>query len=871
MKHLLLTLFLLIVFPLSIAAKEVEKRGTVKDAAGEGLPGIMVLIKDADDNNVAYAITDRNGAFSISYQDEDASKLRLTLSCLGFKTISMPLRQLRDNAAFVMEETDIVLKEVTVRNAPISSVGDTLTYNVASFKSASDRSIEDIIRKLPGIRVEDNGRIYYNGEPINKFYIEGLDLLAGRYALASRNISPNDVTAVNIYENHQPTRVLKDVVFSENAALNLKLKKKSMLKPIGYVKGGIGLNDADDVLWLGEAFSLLITPTRQMLLSAKANRAGVSYINETKNLISDLEDSPTQAFGIYPDIPFGKADIPSARYYDNRSVSASVNAINRLSEFSTFNITADYTDELNNYDNSSAVTYTTDNAMGTTISESVANRPHSREAKLKLKFENNNPKRYLKDELSFTGHFNSDRYSIFSDRSISQTNSTRDYNISNRFNGILSISRYMLNFKSNIQFSTTPVSSLHACEAGGTPIIMQNVKGSLFSTREELGYSWNINSRSYIAANLIFQLAHERYRSIIDTPPGSPSNDIRGYDIATTIEPSYQYKFNRGVTFTLKAPIRLHNLKFDNLPTGRHYPTNRLDVDLRATIRYNTPFNLRTSLSAGRLNHLGSISDYITEPVYLTFRQQSTLGNALLGQRTSYFATSNLSYRNTVEGLFSSASITYRHTLANRLGNLNVSDGNLESDYKNIDNRSNIFSANGSFSKKVYGWGTSFGIDGGYELMKRDIMRGDVKMNMRINGYNVRLNVNSNPINNYLIADFTLKYSRTSQKVQGASSGSHTDALLGKLTLATRPLQWLELGAGGHYSRSLTGTGVVKNSFFTDCYVRSSLKRFDLELSAKNLTNTREYSYSYMLDSDLYYYSFALRPFEVLLTVKYTY
>ena len=214
----------------------------------------------------------------------------------------MPLRQLRDNAAFVMEETDIVLKEVTVRNAPISSVGDTLTYNVASFKSASDRSIEDIIRKLPGIRVEDNGRIYYNGEPINKFYIEGLDLLAGRYALASRNISPDDVTAVNIYENHQPTRVLKDVVFSENAALNLKLKKKSMLKPIGYVKGGVGLNDADDVLWLGEAFSLLITPKRQMLLSAKANRAGVSYINETKNLISDLEDSPTQAFGIYPDI-----------------------------------------------------------------------------------------------------------------------------------------------------------------------------------------------------------------------------------------------------------------------------------------------------------------------------------------------------------------------------------------------------------------------------------------------------------------------------------------------------------------------------------------------------------------------------------------
>ena len=108
----------------------------------------------------------------------------------------------------------------------ISSHGDTLLYNVAAFRSASDRNIEDVIRKLPGISVSENGTISYQGESINKFYIEGLDLLSGRYALATRNISPDDIASVSIYENHQPKKVLKDISFSEKAALNLKLKNQ---------------------------------------------------------------------------------------------------------------------------------------------------------------------------------------------------------------------------------------------------------------------------------------------------------------------------------------------------------------------------------------------------------------------------------------------------------------------------------------------------------------------------------------------------------------------------------------------------------------------------------------------------------------------
>lgn len=850
---------------------ETVVHGLIKDTKGEELAGIMVVVKNTDDNAIAYAISNGNGFFTLTYPT-DSSNATVVFSCLGFKTLSIPIEKIVNNGTYILEDSEIELKEVTVRNPPIASVGDTLIYDVNAFKNASDRSIEDVIRKLPGIKVEDNGRILYNGEAINKFYIEGLDLLSGRYALASQNISADDVSSVSIYENHQPKRVLQDIEFSENAAINLKLKKKSVLRPIGYIKAGGGGNDHGNVLWLGEAFSLLISPKTQVLLSAKGNEAGITYINETQNLIRSNEGEPTYAFNVYPEVPFGKADIPSARFYDNRSVSASANAITRINEYRTLTFSADYADELNRYENSSAVTYTLANAEETTISENVNNRPHSREAKFKVKFENNEQKKYLTDELSFTGHFNSDRYAVISDRHINQINSTKDYNLHNHLNGILSISRYILNFKSDIQFSTTPLNSLNAKYTDGTSIVMQDVKGNVFRTREEIGYSWLLNRHSSISATLTFNLAHEVFKSFVEIPSDVPANDIRGFDIATAIEPKYQYKFtNNNLILELSVPVRIRNLKLDNILTDVDYTTNRVDVDFKASLHYKAPFNLRTVISAGRTNSLGSISDYLVNPIYTTFREQNTLGSGLLGQRTSYFATSNFNYRNVVEGLFSTASLLYRTSTSNRLGSLDVDDGNITNGVKNIDNRSHILSAAGSFSKKVYKWSTLFGFDGNYELMKRAILRQSMQMDLRLDSYTLKFIINSNPIKDYLILDTSIKYSRTSQRLMGLSDAAHTDDLTGNIRLATHPIKNLELSFSSYFSHNRMANDNNKNSVFLDCGARYSIDHFDIDLTARNLSNTKQYSYSFMSDSNLYTYSFTLRPFEILMSVKYSY
>ncbi len=86
---------------------------------------------------------------------------------------------------------------------PIRQKNDTLIYNVASFASTQDKYIEDILKKLPGINVGENGQISYQGKSISKFYIEGQDLLGSNYNQATKNLPIESVSQIELMENNQ--------------------------------------------------------------------------------------------------------------------------------------------------------------------------------------------------------------------------------------------------------------------------------------------------------------------------------------------------------------------------------------------------------------------------------------------------------------------------------------------------------------------------------------------------------------------------------------------------------------------------------------------------------------------------------------------
>ena len=199
--------------------------GKISGKNEKNLSGATVTIsRDSTAAILAYAISDTDGKFSIDL-NIGSDSVFLKISYVGYTTwaqmIPNKTQQLEVKLSPSLEE----LKEVFLESTVIELTGDTISYNVSAFKGQKDRVIADVLAKMPGIEIKSSGAIYYQGKPIQKYYIEGLDLLEGRYSLANENLPVNSVSEVQILENHQPIKVLDSLVFSERASLNIKLKK----------------------------------------------------------------------------------------------------------------------------------------------------------------------------------------------------------------------------------------------------------------------------------------------------------------------------------------------------------------------------------------------------------------------------------------------------------------------------------------------------------------------------------------------------------------------------------------------------------------------------------------------------------------------
>ena len=177
-----------------------------------------------------------------------------------------------------------------------------------------------------------SGEIRYNGQPINNFYIEGLDMLDGRYGQATNNIAPQDVANVEVMENHQPIKALKDIVFSDRAAINLRLKPHAKARWTGTLRGGAGWSPA---LWNGALFAMRIGARGQSMVNLKTDNTGQNPSAETERLsVEDILNGGANDYNPAAHLSVGTSSAPldDTRTRFNRSHMASLNNLRKLSE-----------------------------------------------------------------------------------------------------------------------------------------------------------------------------------------------------------------------------------------------------------------------------------------------------------------------------------------------------------------------------------------------------------------------------------------------------------------------------------------------------------------------------------------------------------
>ena len=150
--------------------------GTVTGKGGMLLDGASIVLTVDNNTTVAFCITNEKGRYEIKVPAGTLPD-NVHISFMGYERKTLPFTAFKNGMTITLKESGFRLKEVRVKAQRIKQRGDTLTYSVAGFRQGQDRSIADVISKMPGLEVKADGKIEYQGKSISKFYIEGLDLM----------------------------------------------------------------------------------------------------------------------------------------------------------------------------------------------------------------------------------------------------------------------------------------------------------------------------------------------------------------------------------------------------------------------------------------------------------------------------------------------------------------------------------------------------------------------------------------------------------------------------------------------------------------------------------------------------------------------
>ena len=221
------TRFFFLFFTLSFLghAQQIKFSGVIRDSLAQPLElASLVAINKASNALDAYAMTDGKGNFSLKLNNNTAYKIQV--SALGLQTINDTLTTAQTDLIRNYElRADIILDEVVVK-MPVLIRGDTLIYDADSFKNGSERKLEDIIDKLPGVEINDSGQIEVEGKVVNKLMVNGKDFFDGDTKIAAKNIPSSTVDKIQVLKNYGEVGQLRGVGNNnDTVAINIKLKE----------------------------------------------------------------------------------------------------------------------------------------------------------------------------------------------------------------------------------------------------------------------------------------------------------------------------------------------------------------------------------------------------------------------------------------------------------------------------------------------------------------------------------------------------------------------------------------------------------------------------------------------------------------------
>tara|TARA_B100001094_G_scaffold26750_1_gene22343 strand:- start:301 stop:2988 length:2688 start_codon:yes stop_codon:yes gene_type:complete len=216
--------------------------GKVTDSIGTPLELANIILINSESNSLeTFAMSDDNGNYKLSLKKNTIYNLQV--SYIGMSTFSQTLSTQEKDIFknFSLQQNNQLDAVELTYEMPVVISGDTLVYDADSFKTGTERKLEDVLKNLPGVEINDDGEIEVEGKAVTKIMVEGKDFFDGDSKIASKNIPSNAVDKVQILKNYSEVGQLSSVQNNQdNIAINIKLKKGKDKFWFGDILAGSG-------------------------------------------------------------------------------------------------------------------------------------------------------------------------------------------------------------------------------------------------------------------------------------------------------------------------------------------------------------------------------------------------------------------------------------------------------------------------------------------------------------------------------------------------------------------------------------------------------------------------------------------------------
>ena len=724
-----LVLFLIILFPSINHAQSIT--GKVFDDDNHPLEfAAVAVINPTDSIMISYTSVDKHGEFELKNVSEGKRIFQINLigyntyqKIIEFKNESINLGTIKLSISNELDE--IIVNAIM----PVTIKKDTVAYNTKAFKVRTDDSVEDLLKKLPGIEIDASGKITAQGEDVGKVYVDGKEFFSGDPTIATKNLSADAIKSIEVIDEQSEKSRVSGVNDSERKkVINLRLKANKKVNDFGKLQGGYGTDDR------------FLTSLNYNRFSSKLQTSVIAKFNNVNTSGSDISEIMNFDTG-------GRAFFRGSSGASSGFVTTGVAGVNLGYEIKKKqNLNADY---FYNYTkNTSGDVFTTRTEfIGDT---EILSESHSKSENIannnKLNFSYRDRSKEL-SSLELRGNVDRGNNRGNSENSLDKFNGEGDLDLqsigqsdseSDKNSGSVSFEynkRFNEKSKRNISSSGSFNGSKNKIESNNNQFNKFNISdpNEVFESKEEisrkqdvdnLGLKFDFDYTEPLAQNHYMEVrAGINYNTIDDDVNQEKYvNDViqnpliySQYYKNTDLSGRLRYKYdNEKFTFTAGATVLNQNQNF-GLENDKDFENSYTNINPEIGLRYRPirgkfmRLSLRKSINLPGINQLSPVvNDF--NPLFIR------KGNPYLTPEDNYSASAMFIRHNFATGfsIFSRLNYGYTH---NSIVNSEFTDelGIRYSTYENLGDRNN-FNLSFNFGNRMKSLGLRYNIKlkGGY-------------------------------------------------------------------------------------------------------------------------------------------------------------